>query len=184
MTFLTLLKRAERTFLVTVFLSMVALFFINIVARTLGSSLISDLAWIEEAVRLLNIFLVFGALGLALERGRHVSIDTLRESLPHGIKRALYKSVDAAGLTFAIYMTYLSWQLINFVLKTGQRSPTLDIPMGWVYLAPLAGFILLGLRYALSLFDLIDRRAQPVDDEGIVSKQLDTTPPSAKSINP
>ena len=183
MTFLTLLKKAERTFLVTVFLTMVALFFLNIVARTLGSALISDLAWIEEAVRLLNVFLVFGALGLALERGRHVSIDTLREILPHSIKRALYKLIDVAGLAFAIYMMYLSWQLINFVLKTGQRSPTLDIPMGWIYVAPLAGFILLGLRYALSLFGLIDCRTQ-CKDKIVEPKQSFITPQTAKSINP
>lgn len=184
MNFLSLLKKAERTFLVTVFLSMVALFFINIVARTLGSSLTSDLAWIEEAVRLLNVFLVFGALGLALERGRHVSIDTLREYLPLSAKRAVYKLMDTAGLAFAMYMTYLSWQLIGFVLKTGQRSPTLDIPMGWIYLAPLAGFVLLGLRYALSLFNLIDHRAQHPDDPSDDYMGSITTTQPDNTINP
>ena len=152
-----LLRRLERVFLVTVFLSMVALFALNVLAREIGGSLASDLAWIEEAVRLANIFLVFGALGLALERGRHVSIDTLREALPHRLRNILRRISDAVGLMFSAYMAYLAWQLVVFVLGTGQRSPTLDIPMGWIYVAPVAGFALLGLRYALSLFGLIDR---------------------------
>ena len=78
----SILRSIERTYLVSVFLSMVILFFVNIVVRTLTPQSASDLAWVEEAVRLLNLFLVFGGLGLALERGRHVSIDSLRDTLP------------------------------------------------------------------------------------------------------
>lgn len=157
MRMLLLLKRAERIFLVTVFMAMVALFFLNVVARSVGGTLASQLAWIEEAVRLMNIFLVFGALGLALERGRHVSIDTLRNALPSVYRTWLLRLIDSTGCLFSVYMAFLSWQLIVFVLKTGQRSPTLDVPMGWIYAAPFAGFSLLALRYLLSLFGTIDR---------------------------
>jgi TRAP-type C4-dicarboxylate transport system permease small subunit len=43
------------------------------------------------------------------------------------------------------------------VLATGQKSPTLGLPMGWIYAAPVIGFSLLGLRFALSFFGRIDR---------------------------
>ncbi len=152
-----ILRRVERVFLVTVFLSMVLLFSLNVVAREVGGTFASQLAWIEEAVRLMNIFLVFGALGLALEKGRHVGIDTLRESLPPRYRNALRKIVDVSGFVFTAYMAYLAWRLVIFVLGTGQRSPTLDIPMGWVYTAPVVGFGLLSFRYALSLLGVIDR---------------------------
>lgn len=152
-----LLRRLERVFLVTIFLTMVFLFAINVVAREVGGTFASQLAWIEEAVRLMNIFLVFLALGLALERGRHVGIETLREKLPERYKHLVRKIIDAVGLIFSIYMSYLGYGLVVFVLNTGQRSPTLNIPMGWVYTAPVVGFALLALRYALSLFGSIDR---------------------------
>jgi len=154
---LTLVRTAERAVLVSVFLAMVALFFFNIVIRSIGGSLASDFAWIEEAVRLLNLFLVFCALGLALERGRHVGIDTLRDRLPPSIRTKLLRLIDIVGLCFSFYLVVLGWRMVAFVLATGQRSPTLDIPVGWLYLAPLVGFGLLGLRFALSLFGLIDR---------------------------
>lgn len=159
---LSMLRRLERTCLVAVFLIMVALFFVNIVVRTLAPQFASDLAWVEEAVRLLNLFLVFGGLGLALERGRHVSIDTLRDKLPRAARQILVRLIDGIGLLASLYLAYLSWKLVVFVLATGQRSPTLDIPMGWIYAAPLAGFLLLALRYLLSLSSVIDRRSQAV----------------------
>lgn len=166
-----LLRRVERVFLVSVFLSMVALFALNVLAREIGGTFASQLAWIEEAVRLMNIFLVFGALGLALERGRHVGIDTLREGLPTTARNAVRKIVDAVGCVFSAYMSYLAYQLVIFVLGTGQRSPTLDLPIGWIYMAPVVGFGLLSLRYALSFFSVVDRFDPPIDDADDVTAE-------------
>ncbi|MGJ8532745.1 MAG: TRAP transporter small permease [Alphaproteobacteria bacterium] len=158
------LRRVERVFLVTLFLSMVALFSVNVLAREIGGTFASQLAWVEEAVRLMNIFLVFGALGLALERGKHVGIDTLREALPNTARATIRRIIDAAGCVFSLYMAYLAWKLVVFVLSTGQKSPTLDIQIGWIYTAPVIGFGLLALRYALSFFRVIDRFTKNDDD--------------------
>jgi TRAP-type C4-dicarboxylate transport system permease small subunit len=136
---------------------MVLLFTLNVVAREVGGTFASQLAWVEEADRLMNIFLVLGALGLALEKGRHVGIDTFREGLPQRYRDILRKIIDFVGFMFTAYMAYLAWKLVVFVLDTGQRSPTLDIPMGWIYTAPVVGFGLLSFRYMLSLLGFIDR---------------------------
>ncbi|MFC7705464.1 MULTISPECIES: TRAP transporter small permease [Paracoccaceae] len=154
---LTLLRLCERSILVVIFLTMVALYFVSVLARELGGQVASSFAWIEEAVRMLNLFLVFLGLGLALERGRHVGIRNLRDRLPETLRRGLLKVTDVVGLGFALYIAWLGWGLASFVLGTGQRSPTLGIAMGYVYLAPVAGFLLLALRYGLSLFGVIDR---------------------------
>ncbi|OKL44263.1 TRAP transporter small permease [Pseudovibrio exalbescens] len=156
---LNLLRLAERTTIVTLFLVMVFLFFSNVLVRELASSYTAHFAWIEEAVRLLNLFLVFCGLGLALERGRHVSIDTIRNKLPEAKRKWLIRAVDACGVLISFYVALLGYRLMIFVLGTGQKSPTLDLPMGWIYLAPVIGFSLLGLRYALNLFGVIDRFA-------------------------
>jgi TRAP-type C4-dicarboxylate transport system permease small subunit len=145
---------------------MVALFFFNVVAREIGGTFASQFAWIEEAVRLMNIFLVFLGLGLALERGRHVGIDTLRNALPPKFKIPLLKFIDFCGFCFSLYLSWLAYSLVKFVLSTGQRSPTLDIPMGWIYMAPVVGFLFLGLRFSLSFFGIIDRFSNSYDDEG------------------
>jgi len=154
---LNLLRRIERVFLVSTFSLMVILFFLNVVAREAGGEWASSLSWVEEAVRLMNLFLVFGALGIALERGMHVGIDTFRDRLPARLRTPLLKVIDLSGLCFSAYLVWQGYVLVQFVLRTGQTSPTLGIRMGWIYLAPVMGFALLGLRYFLSLIGYIDR---------------------------
>lgn len=154
---LNLLRLVERTFIVTVFLTMVTLFVWNVVAREVGGSFASNFAWIEEAVRYMNSFLVFTALGLALERGRHVGIDTIRNTLAGVWQKIVLKLIDLCGFVFSVTLSWLGYGLVKFVLMTGQKSPTLDVPVGWLYLAPVIGFGLLALRFALSFFGVIDR---------------------------
>ncbi|MGE4327949.1 MAG: TRAP transporter small permease [Pseudodonghicola sp.] len=154
---LNALRLLERSILIFLFLAMVALYFASVVLREFGGTIASDFAWIEEAVRLMSLFLVFLALGLALERGKHVSITNMRDALPPRLRRPLLALIDIVGLCFSLYLAWLALELVQFVMKTGQRSPTLNIPMGLIYLAPVAGFLLLGLRYGLSLFGVIDR---------------------------
>jgi len=175
---LRLLAGVERGALGALFLCMVALFFVGVLAREFGGTQASRFAWIEEAVRLMNLFLVFGALGLALQRGRHVGVDTFRRRLPPRWQRAAIRLVDLSGLAFCSVLVWLSVGFVQFVLGTGQRSPSLGVPMGWIYLAPAIGFSLLGLRYALSLFGLMPRRIGAGAGPGTVPDSV-TRGPSA-----
>lgn len=154
---LNLLRTVERTVLIALFLIMVFLYTGSVVTREIGGTFASRFAWIEEAVRIMNLFLVFLALGLALERGKHVGITNLRDRLPSPALKALLKLIDFVGLCMSLYVAWLALDLVQFVLKSGQKSPTLGVPMGVIYLAPVVGFVLLGLRYGLSLLGLIDR---------------------------
>lgn len=159
---LELLRLLERTFIVSLFLTMVTLFVGNVIAREIGGTFASKFAWIEEAVRYMNSFLVFMSLGLALERGRHVGIDTIRDKLTGMSQTFVLKLIDLCGFAFSITLSWLGYDLVKFVLMTGQRSPTLDVQVGYLYLAPVVGFGLLALRFALSFFGVIDRFS--VDD--------------------
>ena len=162
---LSILRNVERTVVVAIFLIMVALYFVNVVVRATGSNLASDIAWIEEAVRTMNLYLVFLAIGLALEYGRHVAVDTWRDSLAARLGIPLRRIIDALGLVFSLYVVWLGWNMVVFVQSTGQRSPTLGLEAYWLYVAPMIGFALLALRYLLSLLGAIDRfDSKPVSD--------------------
>jgi len=157
LTILRYIRLAERIFLVTIFLAMVALFFGNILARELGGTFASKFAWVEEVVRFMNVFLVFLALGMALEQGRHVGINTFRDRFPNRIRKNVLKLIDATGFFVSLYLSWLGIHLAIFVLNSGQRSPTLNLPIGWIYLAPVIGFALLALRFGLSFWNIINR---------------------------
>lgn len=154
---LSYLRAVERFVLVALFLAMVALYFVNVVVRWLGGTLATDLAWIEEAVRTMNLYMVFLALGLALEYGRQVAVDTWRDRIAAATGLPVVKIIDAVGFVFSVYLVWLGWRMADFVFGTGQRSPTLDFAMGWLYVAPTVGFALLALRYLLSFLGAIDR---------------------------
>ena len=156
---LAALRIVERVTVVTIFLVMIALYFINVVSRQVGGTLATNFAWVEETVRLLSLFLVFLALGLALERGRHVGVYSWRDRIATRLNLPLRKIIDVIALVFSLYLAWLGYKMTAFVYSTGQISPTLNVQIFWIYLAPTIGFLLLGLRYALSLFGVIDRFA-------------------------
>lgn len=154
---LAILRLVERISIVSIFLLMVTLYFINVLSRQVGGTFATNFAWVEEAVRLMSIFLVFLAIGLALERGRHVGVTTWRDRIAASTKLPVRKLIDIVGLIFSLYLAWLGYKMSAFVYSTGQISPTLNMPIFWIYLAPMIGFLLLALRYGLSLFGLIDR---------------------------
>lgn len=154
---LAILRLLERISVVSIFLLMVILYFINVLSRQVGGTFATNFAWVEEAVRLMSIFLVFLAIGLALERGRHVGVTTWRDRIAASTKLPVRKLIDIVGLVFSLYLAWLGYKMSAFVYSTGQISPTLNMPIFWMYLAPMIGFLLLALRYGLSLFGIIDR---------------------------
>lgn len=156
---LAALRIVERVTVVTIFLVMIALYFINVLSRQVGGTFATNFAWVEETVRLLSLFLVFLALGLALERGRHVGVYSWRDRIATRLNLPLRKIIDVIALVFSLYLAWLGYKMTAFVYSTGQISPTLNVQIFWIYLAPTIGFLLLGLRYALSLFGVIDRFA-------------------------
>ncbi len=162
---LTAIRTAERIAAVSIFLSMVVLYFTNVLARQVGGTFASDFAWVEEAVRLMSLFLVFFSVGLALEKGRHAGVHTWRDRIARASGLPLRKVIDAVGFVFCVYLVYLSYQMTAFVYGMGQKSPTLNVPVFWIYLAPTTGFALMALRYALSFFGRIDRFAGQASED-------------------
>lgn len=160
-TALSLLRLIERSCLVALLLGMTGLFAFNVLIRLFGGSAAASFHWIDEVVRLMNIFLVFLAAGLALERGKQVSVDSWRAGLTARTGLPLTRIIDGVGLVFSLYMAWISGSMAQFVFGTGQQSATLGLPIGWIYVAPCAGFVLLASRYGASLFGLIDRFSKP-----------------------
>ena len=162
---LSVLRIIERASIVTIFLAMVILYFLNVVARQFGGTFASNFAWVEEAVRTLNLFLVFLAIGLALEYGRHVGVHTWRDRIAGASGFPVRRFIDGVGFFFSLYLVWLGWQMTAFVHSMGQRSATLNIPIFWIYLSLTIVFGLLALRYLVSLFGVIDRYPDEAAEE-------------------
>src|SRR5690606_27503998 len=98
--------------------------FVRVVIPTYGSSF----AWISEASRYAMIWIVFLAAGIALEIGRHVTVDIMQKYFSPKFLTAVFLIIDVVGLVFSLSIAYFSAKLVLFVAGTGQISPTLGIP--------------------------------------------------------
>ncbi|NDV27609.1 TRAP transporter small permease [Desulfovibrio sp. JC010] len=152
----------ERVLIISINLVMVGLYTFNVLVREITPQYSSTFAWIDEATRLLMVWAVFLALGLALERGRQVAVTTLFEKMPDLPRKIISILINLTGTVFSCYLVWLGIALVKFVMRTGQLSPTLGLPMYWLYIAPSIGFGLLTLRYLLELLNINDRHTRPI----------------------
>ncbi|ESR23725.1 TRAP transporter small permease [Lutibaculum baratangense] len=110
------------------------------------------LPWAAEATRYAIVWLVFIGGSRAARTGAHITIDAVPEFLPERPARlVLTAGLVVSSLSCAVLAWYgvaLVRQMMNF----RQLSPSLEIPMWWVYLALPIGFALMAIRFAQAAF--------------------------------
>jgi C4-dicarboxylate transporter, DctQ subunit len=153
------LRGIEGIILGAIMLAMAFAYTVNVAVRDLAPSLAPQLAWIEELCLFGLVWMSFLSLGLALEGGRHIGMRMMLDRLPPRSQRAAKIAVNLIGLVFSAYLAKIGYDITVFVANSGQRSPTLDISMLWLYIVMPVGFGLLALRYLIELVTPADRFA-------------------------
>lgn len=154
---LALLAAFERIALALLLLLMVGITVMGVAVREIAPAYARNVAWVDEGARYMMVWLVFLSLGLALAEGRQIAMNSLFERLSPTVRLWLGRIIDLTGLVLTLYIAWAGLEMAQNVARTGQFSPTLRIPAAIIYYALPAGFVLLALRYGLSLFGLIDR---------------------------
>jgi len=160
------LRRLESAVVAALMLLMALAYSLNVAVRELAPAQAARFAWIEEACLFALAWVVFLGLGVALERGRQIAMTSLLERLAPRTRRPIKLVIDLSGLAFSLYIAKLALDITLFVMRSGQASPTLDVSMAWLYGAMPVGFVLLGLRYALEVFQPQGRLAARSAAEG------------------
>jgi TRAP-type C4-dicarboxylate transport system permease small subunit len=101
-------------------------------------------SWTEEIARYLLIGMVFTGAAVGVRRNNHVQVDFLYRVLPRTLMRPLSVAVDLLRVLFLLACVVLTAQLIARI--GGSRMAVVDLPMGLVYGAVLAGFGLMAWR--------------------------------------
>lgn len=119
----------------------------------------SSLAFPDELIRYLFIWLIFLGAAIALRRNAHAAIGILVEYLPAPLKRG---AVMLASLASAVFFAVLIVKGIELTNRVGpQISPALEISMAWVYAAvPVSGVFLL----VYTIETLVWQRTAPADE--------------------
>ena len=102
-------------------------------------------SWTEELARFLCIWI--GVLGAAYAAGQkmHLAIDLLPQYLNVAQQVLLQYAIQGLVICFAIVVFVIGGtNLIYITISLGQKSASLGIPMGWVYLVlPLSGILII-----------------------------------------
>jgi C4-dicarboxylate transporter DctQ subunit len=131
----------------------------QVAIREISPELATRTSWIEELTLFAMVWLAFLGLGIALELGRHVAMESLVAKLGPVSRKWIFRLVNLVGFAFTAYLAKLGWDITTFVRASGQISPVLDISMAWLYGVLPVGFGLLALRYFLELIGYSDRSA-------------------------
>jgi len=128
--------------------------------------------WTEELATFLLIWVALLGSAVALNRGTHLGVDYLTGKLP--IKIRIYTEIFVF-LCIALFslcvMIIGGTDLVITTLKLGQISPSLEIKVGYVYLAlPISGFFLV-------LYSTIGMVERIVELARHITPQQKITPP-------
>lgn len=94
--------------------------------------------WTTELSGILFTWVVFIGAMTAFRDGKHIRVTLFIDILPQILQKLLLKIGDILVLGFLIYVTYLSFLMMQ---KGASRpSPVLDIPFSFVYLATVICF--------------------------------------------
>ena len=97
--------------------------------------------WTEEIARYLLVAITFLGGAMGVRRNTHIQVDFVYRFLPPAAGRALSIFVDVVRAVFLGYAVWLTWLLIERI--GSQRMAIVELPIGLVFGAMLAGFALM-----------------------------------------
>lgn len=129
---------------------LVAAIFIEVVCRYF---LFISVAWAEELTRYLFIWLTYIGSSYALYYGQHTEIDMLQQVIlksRSGNQEKGLKALRIAAIvsTFAFLVVFgkVFFDYMMVIWTKTQTSPTMHIPMGYIYLPVLIGTVMAALH--------------------------------------
>jgi C4-dicarboxylate transporter DctQ subunit len=113
----------------------------------LKSVYIPNLPWTEEVARYAMAYLVFVGASIAAKEGAHIGITAFTSRLSPRHERLMRTTAMLIAFIFSVIVFYLSINILQFMMGTGQTSPVLIIPMWWIFAALPIGSALMSIRY-------------------------------------
>lgn len=147
-----LMLRGETFLMAFCTLALVGAIFIEVICRYL---LFISTAWSEEISRYLFIWLTYIGSAYALSEGGHIEIDVCQQALKKSKaknKELMLKLLEVVSIVttvlFLAVFGKIFWDYMMRIFASIQTSPTMRIPMGYVYLPVFLG-TMMGIFHCL-----------------------------------
>ncbi|MEB3103888.1 TRAP transporter small permease [Ferviditalea candida] len=148
---------------VILFSLMTLLIFLQIIFRFL---LNASLDWTEELARYSFVWLVYLSASLGVKKNRHIRVELVEKLLPQKASKWFGFLAELIWLLFSLTMVKQGYLVAKMNLETGQNSPSLNLPMGFVYAIIPIGFGLISLRVLQKIILRFRNQSRPESSSG------------------
>ena len=107
----------------------------------------ASLSWSEEFCRYCFIWFMFIGYSYSIHRKIDLRMDAVLNILPKKIRRFLIRIGMCICFALTVFLFVTSFGTVAAVIKTGEKSVGLQLPMKYVYLSAVVGFGLATFRY-------------------------------------
>lgn len=98
--------------------------------------------WSDELPRFMVVWITFIGMSYCVRQGSHVKIDLFLNKMQGKVKKYINVTILLICFLFFVYLTYLGYNLTMAVFAANQMSVSLDISLGYVYMAiPIGCFL-------------------------------------------
>ena len=157
-------KHLEEVILVLLLSLIVLVMLYQIVMRYVFND---SLTWSEEFCRYCFIWFMFVGFSYSIRFDLDLRVDAIVNLLPVAVK----KGISAVGLLMCLALTsYLfihSFQTVAGVIKTGETSTGLHLPLKFIYAASVVGYGLGTVRYIQRIVMLFTSKKEKGDAEAM-----------------
>ncbi len=116
-----------------------------------------SLHWVDEASRFIMVWIAMLGSVVALDRGAHLAVALVPDALGPRGRRAVLLVANLLSIAFTVVLAWKGWELSQRTMR--QVSPSLGLPMGYVYLAiPVAAAL---MTVQLAAYTLLRRESRP-----------------------
>lgn len=122
----------------------------------------ASLSWPEEITRYCFVWSTFIGISYSIKRGIMLKIDAILALLPQKIQKLVDVITQVIVLAFFAFLLWHSFDVVQGIFKSGQKSPAMNIPMYQVYSCTIVGFSLAVIRALQNLaltFKITEKKA-------------------------
>jgi TRAP-type C4-dicarboxylate transport system permease small subunit len=101
----------------------------------------SSLAWSEELTRYSFVWSGFLCIGYSIRRRTELRLDTAVAALPAMVRVVIETLLDIGAFALFSLFLYTGIVILHKTAEINQVSSALQIPMQYIYMAPVAGFL-------------------------------------------
>lgn len=150
-------KHFEEVIMVLTLVAIIVVMTFQIIRRYIFND---SLTWSEEFCRYCYIWMMFVSFSYSIHLRADLRVDALVLMLPAWLKKGLDFVILLICLGFTAFLFYHSFGTVAAVIKTGETSVALHLPMYVVYSASVVGYGVGTLRYLQQLYTLVTKREE------------------------